>query len=123
MDIFVSIILDPFRILDEMCFNLTTFYRRLLCTRRQLHRRPCYNKRLQEFEVDFEVGVNWETTPHQPWETGSLPLSADKSPRNPFFLRFYLFIFRERGREGEREEEKHQLERETLICCLLSTRD
>ena len=25
-----------------------------------------------------------------------------------FFLRFYLFIFRERGREGEREEEKHQ---------------
>ena len=28
----------------------------------------------------------------------------------PFFLflRFYLFIFRERGREGEREGEKHQ---------------
>ena len=25
-----------------------------------------------------------------------------------FFLRLYLFIFRERGREGEREEEKHQ---------------
>ena len=25
-----------------------------------------------------------------------------------FFLRFYLFIFRERGREGEREGEKHQ---------------
>ena len=24
------------------------------------------------------------------------------------FLRFYLFIFRERGREGEREGEKHQ---------------
>ena len=25
-----------------------------------------------------------------------------------FFLRVYLFIFRERGREGEREREKHQ---------------
>ena len=25
-----------------------------------------------------------------------------------FFLRFYLFTFRERGREGEREEDKHQ---------------
>ena len=24
------------------------------------------------------------------------------------FYRFYLFIFRERGREGEREGEKHQ---------------
>ena len=24
-----------------------------------------------------------------------------------FFLRFYLFIFRERGREGERKGEKH----------------
>ena len=25
-----------------------------------------------------------------------------------FFLRFYLFIFRQRGREGQREEEKYQ---------------
>ena len=25
-----------------------------------------------------------------------------------FFLRFYFFIFRERGREGEREGEEHQ---------------
>ena len=25
-----------------------------------------------------------------------------------FFTRFYLFIFRERGKEREREEEKHQ---------------
>ena len=25
-----------------------------------------------------------------------------------FFLRFYLFVFRERGGEGEREREKHQ---------------
>ena len=25
-----------------------------------------------------------------------------------FFLRFYLFLFKERGREGEREGEKHQ---------------
>ena len=25
-----------------------------------------------------------------------------------YFLRFYLFIYRERGRKGEREGEKHQ---------------
>ena len=28
--------------------------------------------------------------------------------QSDIFLRFYLFIFRERGREGEREGEKHQ---------------
>ena len=33
--------------------------------------------------------------------------------------RFYLFIFRERGRKGEREGEKHQCMRETPIDCLL----
>ena len=27
-----------------------------------------------------------------------------------FFKRFYLFIFRQRGREGEREGEKYQCE-------------
>ena len=35
-----------------------------------------------------------------------------------FYKDFYLFIFRER-REGEREGEKHQRERETSIGCLL----
>ena len=30
-----------------------------------------------------------------------------------FFLSFYLFIFRERRREGEREGEKHQCVRAT----------
>ena len=38
----------------------------------------------------------------------------------PFFFLFYLrilFIFRERGREGDREGEKHQCEREALTCC------
>ena len=38
-----------------------------------------------------------------------------------FFLRFYLFIFRGKGREGEREGEKHQCAGETSICCLLHT--
>ena len=33
--------------------------------------------------------------------------------------RFYLFIFRERGREGKREGEKHLCERETPTGCLL----
>ena len=32
-----------------------------------------------------------------------------------FFKRFYLFTFIERGREGEREEEKHQYVRDTSI--------
>ena len=33
-----------------------------------------------------------------------------------FRKRFYLFIFRERGREGEREGEKHQ----SVVCLLLT---
>ena len=37
----------------------------------------------------------------------------------PFKDFIYSFIFRERGREGEREGEKHQWVRETLIGCLL----
>ena len=36
---------------------------------------------------------------------------------NLFFWRFHLFIFGERGREGEREGEKHQWVREMSICC------
>ena len=40
-----------------------------------------------------------------------------------FFLkkRFYLFSFREMGREGEREGEKHVCVRDTLAGCLLHT--
>ena len=34
------------------------------------------------------------------------------------FKRFYLFIFREWGREGERKGEKHQCVRGTSIGCL-----
>ena len=37
----------------------------------------------------------------------SLPTS-NLTSENKFLKRFYLFIFRERGREGEREGEKHQ---------------
>ena len=36
------------------------------------------------------------------------------------FKRFYLLIFRERGKEREREGEKHQCERETIINCLFN---
>ena len=37
-----------------------------------------------------------------------------------FIFRFYLFIiFRERGKEGKSEEEKHGCVKETLIGCLL----
>ena len=37
-----------------------------------------------------------------------------------FFKRFYLFIFRERGRKGEREEEKHH---RAVASCAPSTTD
>ena len=37
-----------------------------------------------------------------------------------FFLRFYLFTFRERGREGERKGEKHQYMRDTSITLPLT---
>ena len=40
--------------------------------------------------------------------------------KNLFFQRFYLFIFRERGREGEREGEKHQC---VVASHSLTTRD
>ena len=35
-----------------------------------------------------------------------------------FILRFYFFIFRERGMEGARKGEKHRCARETSISCL-----
>ena len=37
-----------------------------------------------------------------------------------FFKRFYLFNFRGKGREGEREVKKHQCVRETSMCGCLS---
>ena len=37
-----------------------------------------------------------------------LEINSDKITSILFFKDFYLFIFRERGKEGEREEEKHQ---------------
>ena len=40
--------------------------------------------------------------------TGSKLLSSTKHRRKLFLKRFYLFILRERGREREREGEKHQ---------------
>ena len=36
----------------------------------------------------------------------------------PIFKRFYLLIFRERGREGQKEEEKHRDGIETSFGCL-----
>ena len=38
------------------------------------------------------------------------------------FKKLYLFIFRERGREGGREGEKHHCARETSIGCLAHPR-
>ena len=39
---------------------------------------------------------------------GTVPTTKNSLVPNVLLLRFYLFIFRERGREGEREGEKHQ---------------
>ena len=72
------------------------------------------------------------------WKTiGLPPIFSDYEHYFPFYSflfykRFYLFIFREKGREGEREEQKHQcvvasytpswgpglqrVEPETLLC-------
>ena len=45
-----------------------------------------------------------------PFFDSSIKMSL--GPLNKYiYLRFYLFIFRERGREGERPGEKHQLVR------------
>ena len=41
-------------------------------------------------------------------------------PIPEIFLKIYLFIFRERGREGEREGEKHQ---RVVTSCVSPTRD
>ena len=40
--------------------------------------------------------------------TLGLPQVSQVHSLGIFFQRFYLFIFRQRGREGEREGEKHQ---------------
>ena len=43
----------------------------------------------------------------------------DCSEFRRYILFIYLFIYRSRGRKGEREGEKHWCERETLIGCIL----
>ena len=51
---------------------------------------------------------NWQTHGRKrDWGLDMCPCHR-KSFFSFLFLRFYLFIFRERGREGEREGEKHQ---------------
>ena len=49
--------------------------------------------------------------------TGTAKTNRELSAK--FFFKDFIYVFRERRREGEREEEKHQCERETLIGCLL----
>ena len=50
----------------------------------------------------------WEERPGPPQRVGLYLQEAKHSYRELFFKIFYLFIFRERGREGERKGEKHQ---------------
>ena len=55
-------------------------------------------------------------------ETGRTGKDGHCLPQHTFFFFFclskILFIFRERGREGERQGEKHQCMRERFIGCL-----
>ena len=68
------------------------------------------------FQVQLQMHF-METWPK--WSTSILYLFKVTTLCLFYFLQ-RLLIFRERGREGERGEEKHQCERETLICwCLL----
>ena len=47
------------------------------------------------------------TSRNQPYRHLDVGLATSKTEKKQFF-RIYLFIFRERGREGEIEGEKHQ---------------
>ena len=46
-------------------------------------------------------------------------LLTANSPSHLFLKYFYLFVFRVRGREGEREVDQHQCVRDTGIGCLM----
>ena len=61
------------------------------------------------------LGLNLKSATHFSRTFG--PVASPSSSSSSFF-NIYLFIFGERGREGEREGEKYQCERETLTGCL-----
>ena len=77
----------------------------------------------------------WEKWPEAQWSCAQITIvrarlaqdfSAlagwiEREPYSFFFFRFYLFIFRERRREGERGGEKYTCAREILIGCLSHT--
>ena len=75
----------------------------------------------------FGLGSYKNTLELSPWDSWLL---VHKSTLNTSVLSVYTlfkkilfiyFFFRERGREGEREGEKHRCEREMSIGCLLCT--
>ena len=60
---------------------------------------------------DGIIGPKVPNSNHNPWRLWALLQRMDRNSgafQFSFFHRFYLFIFRERGWEGEREGEKHQ---------------
>ena len=72
--------------------------------------------------------THWERTDRPNGTWSSNPRVETRGTNDPnwikslfCFLRFYLFIFRERGREGEREGEKHQCVVLPFMCPLLGT--
>ena len=61
----------------------------------------------------------WDSNRHSSWrgEKVSLLLYRNFLAFASFSFKVYLFIFRERGWEGERKGEKHWCKRETHITC------
>ena len=61
------------------------------------------------FKIIVDLQKSWRD------DTSSYTFPA-AFPNVNIFLRFYLFIFRKRGREGEKEGEKHWCVRKTVRC-------
>ena len=62
------------------------------------------------------AGTSWQGPSLFPPPPSTSPRPSPSSPPPPYFD----FIYLEKRREGEREGEKHQCEREMSITCLLS---
>ena len=84
----------------------------------------CTGKNWERWPGAFRCGAQYvslqmqqESSPtHLPSLLGYISCPRSLHFVSFFFLRFYLFIFRERAREGEREGETHWCSRETSVC-------
>ena len=89
--------LQPRTYLGSCVFYLTWFYLRL---HRSVLSKSKITSKGSILQRRIETGIRKPRRLLSRYVTLDMPLH--------FFKRLYLFIFRERGREGEREGEKHQ---------------